>query len=563
MADWPHGSRAQVADVLLLAAIVAVSCALYVHRIGFYSDDWTFLASLSRFGDHSHVGRPEIVEWADYLDPRPVQMAYQWLLFSIFGMRPLGYHIVNSAVLVAGVIFLYLAVARLGATRAVAFAVPAVYALLPHYSTGRFWFAAFGYPLAMLCCFAHLNTNLSAATVGGRSSLRWKVIGLIPCFLGAFGYEIALPLLIANIVVVTWHTRHITARRAFAGPSQFIAFWAMDVAVLIAAVLYKTSIPGGVEAPSDLLMHSLRLLTGSIAISFGSYGIGLVEASRWAVAVAGIPTLIATAFVMTAVFVHLMRCTTQPWLGPRGAVKLAAFGFATFLLGYSMFVFTTRIYFTSSGIANRVAIAGAVGFAMVAIASVSLASSLLHSEVAKRISFSLLIAVLCGAGLLVTAGLADQWSLAWQREQEVLEVMSEVQVPEGATVLLDGVCPYVGPAPVFESNWDLTGALEILYDDSDIEADVTTTRHSLEPTGVTTEIYGSIRAHYAYGNDLILVQYPQGWSMTLRNKQIAERGIGDEAQLPEGCERGIAGAGQPLFSFDRIYHDFEDRYLWP
>jgi hypothetical protein len=555
--------RAQRADVMLLAAIVSVSCALYVHRIGFYSDDWTFLASLSRFGDYSHVGRPDVIDWADYLDPRPVQMVYQWLLFSAFGMQPLGYHIVNSLILVTGAVLIYLSAARLGATRAIAFALPAVYALLPHYSTGRFWFAAFGYPLVVLCCFAHLYTNLRAATERGSRRVWWKSVGVISCTLGALGYEIALPLLVANIVVVTWHVRRINAGTGPTGLRRIVAFWSVDIAVLAAAVLYKVTIPGGIEAPSDLVMHSLRLLAGSAAISFGSFGIGLAEASRWGVAVAGIPTLVAAAAVMVAVFVHLMRCTTQPWLGRRAAVRLAGGGLAVFLLGYSVFVFTTRIYFSSSGISNRVAIAGTIGFAMVTVASAALVSSLLRSEVLRRMSFSLLIALLCGVGLLVTAGLADQWSLAWQREQEVLDVMSGVEIPEGANVLLSGVCPYVGPAPVFESNWDLTGALEILYDDSGIQADVTTTRHWLESTGITTEIYGSIRAHYPYGNDLILIRYPQTRSMTLPNRRIAESALDDETHLPDGCSRGIAGAGQPLFSIDGIYHRFEQRYLWP
>jgi hypothetical protein len=563
MAVKHDGNRAQRADVMLLAAIVAVSCALYVHRIGFYSDDWTFLASLSRFGDYSHVGRPEIIDWADYLDPRPVQMVHQWILFSAFGMRPLGYHIVNSLILVAGAVLIHLTAARLGATRAIAFAVPVVYALLPHYSTGRFWFAAFGYPLAMLCCFAHLYANLHASSERGSRLGWWKAMGMIACALGAFGYEIALPFLFANILVVTWHARRTAAEKGPTGRSRILTFWSVDVAVLAAAVLYKVTIPGGVEAPSDLVMHSLRLLTGSVAISFGSFGIGLVEASRWGVAVAGIPTLVAAAAVMVAVFVHLMRCTRQPWLGRRTAVRLGGGGLAVFLLGYSVFVFTTRIYFSSSGISNRVAIAGTIGVAMVAVASAALISSLLRSEVLRRMSFSLLIALLCGAGLLVTTGLADQWSFAWQREQEVLDAMSGVEIPEGATVLLSGVCPYVGPAPVFESNWDLTGALEILYDDSGIQADVTTTRHRLESTEITTEIYGSIRAHYPFGNDLILIRYPQARSMTLTSRRIAESALDEETHLPDGCSRGIAGAGQPLFSIDGIYHRFEQRYLWP
>jgi hypothetical protein len=554
--------RADLADVVLLAAILVVSCAPYVHKLGFYSDDWAFLASLSGFGDLSHVGRPEIIEWSAYLKPRPVQIGYQELLFFAFGMQPLGYHIVNSAVLVAGGVLFQLALRRLGTSRAVAFAVPVVYALLPHYSTDRFWFAAFGYPLAMLCCFTHLYANLRATTATSRSFASWKAIGLAAATIGAFGYEIAIPLLAVNLVVVTWRQRAVTPRYR-SNISRFAAFWSMDVAVLIAAFLFKATIPGGVEAPPDVIIHSARLVTGSIAISFGTYGVALAEPTRWGVAVAGIPTLVATAMVAIAVFVTMMRCTEGSWLRPRAALQLATAGMIVFFVGYSVFVLTTRIYFTSTGISNRVAIAGTAGVAMVMVAGAFLISCLCRSELARRTTVSLLVAGVCAAGAMITTGLADRWSLAWEREQEVLELMSDVRVPDGASVLLDGLCPYVGPAPVFESNWDLTGALEILYDDPTIDADVTTTRHSLDAGGISTQIYGSIRARYPYGQDLLLVEYPEGRTTALSNRRTAVMAIGDEPRLPDGCERGIAGAGQTLFSFDRIYHDLENRYLWP
>jgi hypothetical protein len=199
---------------------------------------------------------------------------------------------------------------------------------------------------------------------------------------------------------------------------------------------------------------------------------------------------------------------------------------------------------------------------MVIVATAILISHSFRSMHLRRVVLSALIASASAAGMIVTVGLADQWATAWEREQDILAAMSDVPIPTGASVLLQGVCPYAGPAPVFESNWDLTGALEILYDDSDIEADVTTTISSIGSIAINTEIYGSIRARYPYGNDLVLVEYPGGRTTPLYRREIALDAIGERPQLPENCQRGVAGAGQTLFSIDRIYRDFENRYLW-
>ena len=46
-------NRDLFSDGLFLVAIVLGSAALYVTQLGFYSDDWAFLGSLTTHGDHS------------------------------------------------------------------------------------------------------------------------------------------------------------------------------------------------------------------------------------------------------------------------------------------------------------------------------------------------------------------------------------------------------------------------------------------------------------------------------------------------------------------------------
>ena len=61
-------------DIAFVAATVILSFVLYVWQLGFYSDDWAFLGSLHIYGDHSMVGRSDLIDWAMYFRQRPVQI---------------------------------------------------------------------------------------------------------------------------------------------------------------------------------------------------------------------------------------------------------------------------------------------------------------------------------------------------------------------------------------------------------------------------------------------------------------------------------------------------------
>src|SRR5215207_2345681 len=87
--------RGMLRDTAFVASVIAASAALYVTRLGFASDDWAFLGSLTTHGDLSAPGRSVEHDFAIYLRPRPVQVTYQTLLYDAFGPNPLGYHLVE------------------------------------------------------------------------------------------------------------------------------------------------------------------------------------------------------------------------------------------------------------------------------------------------------------------------------------------------------------------------------------------------------------------------------------------------------------------------------------
>src|SRR5437867_3110242 len=115
-----------LSDSLFLFLIVSLSVVLYVGHLGFYSDDWSFLETLSFSNDQSLPGLFKTFFTRHHtVWTRPVQGIYQALLYWLFGFHPLAYHLVNSAVLLSGILLFYWVLRELCCSRYLAVSLPA------------------------------------------------------------------------------------------------------------------------------------------------------------------------------------------------------------------------------------------------------------------------------------------------------------------------------------------------------------------------------------------------------------------------------------------------------
>ena len=131
----------KVQDCLFLSVVVSISFVLFLWDLGFYSDDWAFLALYS-LAEDQYLSGLFVSNYNPNVAMRPVQIFYQATLYWLFGSDPLGYHFVNAGVLVLLTLLFYLILRELGQSRLLALSIPMIYALLPHYSTDRLWYAA-------------------------------------------------------------------------------------------------------------------------------------------------------------------------------------------------------------------------------------------------------------------------------------------------------------------------------------------------------------------------------------------------------------------------------------
>lgn len=556
-----------LADSLFLAAVVGLSAVLYVGRLGFYSDDWAFLADLSTIEDQS-LGSLFREQFANpNLALRPTQAAYQAGLYRLFDVEPFGFHLVNLAVLVVSTILLYLVLRQLRLPRALAVAVPAVYALMPNHATNRFWFASFGYVLGMALYLLALSSDLRAASSDHhRVAWRWKALALAALAFTALGYEVVLPLFLVNIVLAEVVARRVRpdGLRGSLGPAGRLLFHGGTLAVAAGAVAYKASVALGVGIGTSPVRYALRLASGAVGSNFGTYGVGLPHTVGWSLPHAGIGGIAAALLVGIGTYRYLAVARApgreDHTLGSRKAwLQMAGVGLAVFVLGYSIFLTTGRIGFSSTGIANRVATAAALGSSIVLVAALGWAASRLRSPVARDRFFRAGVAALCLSGVLVVNGLASFWVQSWQVQRDVLaDVYAALpELPSGSTVLLDGVCPYTGPAIVFESSWDLRGALRVQHRDPSLQADVTSGNVWVERRGVVTRIY-RVEMTHPYGERLFLYDHRANATSVLTDEDVARRLL-SEGTRESGCPEGRPGAGTIALPFDVLVGWFHSR----
>ena len=210
--------------------------------------------------------------------------------------------------------------------------------------------------------------------------------------------------------------------------------------------------PEWLRAQCPAEQPGLWLAGGSLIMNYGTYGLALPHSgpsARW-------PGR-SWAFSLTvsaAIFGYLVisgRGSNQSWPGNRSWLRLAITGMIVFFLGYSIFLVSARILFTSTGINNRVAIAGSLGFAISVVAAIGWVAGLVGRRPARKLPvYSFLVGLLCYSSLLLVNALGGFWAESWRDQQRVLaDIEAHLPPPDkGSAVIIDGVCPYIGPAIV-------------------------------------------------------------------------------------------------------------------
>jgi hypothetical protein len=556
----------EVADCVFLAVTSFLSTSWYLGRLGFYSDDWGLFAAFQLSPDRSMAALVR----ASFLD-RPAQGVFSIVLYRVFGLHPLGYHIVNMAVIAVMPVLLYIVIRRLNGSRTMAFVVSLIYVLLPNYSTDRFWFAAFAAPLSIALYLGSLLLDLNAANRRGRALLVRRSGALAMLLVSTLTYELALPLFFLN-PLFAWHvhTREHAPGEPPADRRDALWFWlnfgGLNWLLLLALSAYKAVTSPRLHAPQGVIALFISIVRNLLRPGFkhGDYGFNLLAAfkANYVDYLIGLPKtvvalhhhgasgLLAIASVAFGVMVFAYTRRLQPNLLPRQAWGLVVGGLVTFLIGYSTFLTNKAIQITPTGIGNRTSIAAALGVAMSAAGALGLLASLIARvrRQSSPIVFSGLIAIVAAGYFFVISALSNFWIEAYGRELAIVNDLEQhlPTLPPRTTLMLTGICSYHGPAVVFEADWDLSGALRLHYGDRTLSADILRPGfYRITDSGVATILYEG-EDDYEFGSYLMMYDYRRKTTHVLSDRDAA-LALFQAADRDEKCSPGGEGVGERLF----------------
>ena len=230
--------------------------ASYEFRLGFYSDDWAMLASISLFKSQSFVDVFRELYYAHDHEIRPMQFFEIALLYKLFGLAPTGYHLVNASILIMDFVLLYLLARAFGQPRVLALSISVVFMLVPNYSTDRFWIASSAANLSMGLSLLALHAHLQALRRTQSGFWRWETVAVLGVLGSGFCYEIFLPLLIVAmgfllaLEVKNHYSRSNAVRIFYKAALHQVAIVCAVALILVVKALWASRVPQNIE-----LMH--------------------------------------------------------------------------------------------------------------------------------------------------------------------------------------------------------------------------------------------------------------------------------------------------------------------
>lgn len=526
-------------DCAFLVAIVFLTAAPHATQLGFYSDDW---ANLEIFRSC-----PSQSTWGLFIcgreNYRLVQSFQSAILYRLFGQNPIGYQVVNPIVFACLIVLIYTVLRGLALPRVVSLTVPLIYSLLPHFATDHFWIASFQANLCMALCLAGACFLSRAHPSEEVWRPLWAALSVIALALSSLAYEVAIPLFVL-VPCCIW--RRIK-------PRQRKYMLLATALVSLGVVAFKLLTQERHTFQGRFLGHPTLVVRHIAAqlfnFNFGYYGFGLPRVA-WRAAsihphVARVGSSALLGILVFAYLVYVVRRHATEWPSRRTWALTMLAGVVVFLLGYSPFMADVTLDLTTTGVANRTLIAAALGTAVSLVAIVGWAVGFVPSTGWRTGLFCASITVLCVSGLLILNVIGSYFTKGHRAQQAVIaRVAKEFSaLPDNTILILDGVCPYIGPGIVFEGNWDMEGMLRVLYGNDTITGDVVTPKLQVRADGLHTMLY-TLESRYPYSDNLIVYDFQKNAKARLPDFQTARSYFsGWRSRCPPGRE----GYGTPIF----------------
>lgn len=195
MAIWPTGTARRVTGAMFLLVIVLLAAAAV--RVGFLSDDWSYLRSIRLAESPGETFRFVIEPFGTGTAWRPFVQLWWVVETMVFGSASWAYHLVRIALYVGAAWWLWLLMKRLSDRRTATIAA-GVFLTMPFHAESIFWLASLTDLLGVFGAFGAIVYGLAYLDAGRRRDL-WLSGTLL--LVGLFSKEFAIGSIVIMVVM--------------------------------------------------------------------------------------------------------------------------------------------------------------------------------------------------------------------------------------------------------------------------------------------------------------------------------------------------------------------------
>lgn len=445
---------------VLLGAAGALIYRSHIANGGLYSDDWAF-ASVA---EHANSPADAYDTLDDVVGFRPLGVLSLVARFMLFGEHTKWQlaAVLASTVLLCLAIYLFLRTLRVERLHAGAIALLVL--VCPYADATRLWATGSGANIAISAWLLGVVVALRGLdTSNRRKSIALHAGAVLLYLVSLLQYEIAYAAIVGTGLL---YLTRAPWRRVLPRSVVDIAVASIAIAVIASNAAIEHA-PSYTHHAEILFDDGLKILT-AVALPYGTPRTATVLGLLAAVALG--------AFVVARLLPRQApeRGELVRWLlfGVGGLMLAAA--------GYVMFVGAIEYYSPlTPGLANRTNAVASIGFIATTYAVAMLAGTLLFRGLAGGRQLAAATGVAVAVFLFV--GYQDRlrdsaavWDRAYAHEQAVLGALQRhlPEPPPGSTLLTFGH-PTVSEnpgLPIFSSQWELRGAVQVVFDDPSIAA---------------------------------------------------------------------------------------------
>lgn len=525
--------------LIALSLIIAFEFVCFgpiVNKVGFYLDDWITL-NLIEWGPKSLFPA-----FHKYLlsDPRvivrPVEAFFYVVEFFAFGLKPIGYHLVNVALEIAAAFFLYLSLFDLTRKPALSLVAGLILIAYPNHDVTHYWSTCSSENVSLALSMASLSLSTKGAIESKAKYYSWSVI----CFLlSIFCYETFLPLVSLNAffayIVFLRSSNFATALRRAALVSLPFALAVVPL-LIYSRVIAPMLGPAQVHAVHLDLGNIMNVVIEGVRINSPPYSVQFFnEVGLRAYEYTSAKTLWATFAIAAMVVLAGLFTLLKGAYDKNQPTVLLPLGLITIVLSYTIFGLNPEYFPTFQTLVNRINEGAAVGIGIATAGLLALIFKVLGAK-ANRVVQTIVIAVvlvpMLGLSFFADRGYAQPWILSWYTQKVIQDSLKKNagRFRPGDAIILANCPRYVMWAPLFDGVWDFQPMLQLTLQNRDIKGGVVSERLEIQNNQLKDISRGVVCNTYDF-NHLFIIIPPKGELIPIHSAEefistIEKRGFG-------------------------------------